>query len=74
VVAVELSIPSTFLRALETPAGIVQPTVARIDVPTADFWYPCATAKIEAFNCYVGFSIMFAQMGAPILRRRLLRL
>src|SRR5882724_8756070 len=63
-VAVELSIQGTFLGPLETPAGIVQPTGAKIDVPTADFWY-LRGGKIETFNCYVGFSVMFAQMGAP---------
>jgi SnoaL-like domain len=61
VVAVELSIQGTFLGPLETPAGVVQPTGAKIDVP-ADFWY-LRDGKIETFNCYVGFSIMFAQMG-----------
>ena len=61
-VAVELSIQGTFLGPLETPAGIVEPTGAKIDVPTADFWY-LRDGKIEALNCYVGFSIMFAQMG-----------
>ena len=64
VVAVELSIQGTFLGPLETPAGTIQPTGARIDVPTADFWYLC-DGKIQTFNCYVGFSVMFAQMGAP---------
>jgi ketosteroid isomerase-like protein len=62
VVAVELSIQGTFLGPLETPAGIVQPTGAKIDVPTADFWY-LRDGKIETFNCYVGYSIMFTQMG-----------
>ena len=62
VVAVELSIQGTFLGPLETPAGIVQPTGAKIDVPTADFWY-LRDGKIETFNCYVGYSTMFAQMG-----------
>ncbi len=61
-VAVELSIRGTFLGPLETPAGIVQPTGATIDVPTAHFWY-LRDGKIETFNCYVGFSVMFAQMG-----------
>ena len=61
-VAVELSIQGTFLGPLETPAGVVQPTRAKIDVPTADFWY-LRDGKIETFNCYVGFSVMFAQMG-----------
>ena len=62
VVAVELSIQGTFLGPLETPAGIIQPTGAKIDVPTADFWY-LRDGKIETFNCYVGYSVMFAQMG-----------
>ena len=31
-------------------------------MPTADFWY-LRDGKIETFDCYVGFSIMFAQMG-----------
>jgi ketosteroid isomerase-like protein len=62
VVAVELSIQGTFEGPLETPAGLVQPTGAKIDVPTADFWY-LRDGKIETFNCYVGYSVMFAQMG-----------
>jgi ketosteroid isomerase-like protein len=61
-VAVELSIQGTFLGPPQTPAGTVQPTGAKIDVPTADFWY-LRDGKIETFNCYVGFPIMFAQMG-----------
>jgi ketosteroid isomerase-like protein len=62
VIAVELSIQGTFLGSLETPAGIVEPTGAKIDVPTADFWY-VRDGKIETFNCYVGYSVMFAQVG-----------
>ena len=61
-VAVELSIQGTFLGPLETPAGIVRPTGAKIDVPTADFWY-LRDSKIEMFNCYVMVSTMLAQMG-----------
>ena len=64
VVAVELSIQGTFLGPLETHAGTLQPTGAKIDVPTADFWH-LRDGKVETFNCYVGFSVMFAQMGAP---------
>ena len=64
VVAVELSIQGTFLGPLETPAGTIQPTGAKIDVPTADFWY-LRDGRVETFNCYVGFSVLFAQMGAP---------
>jgi len=61
-VAVELSIRGTLLGPLETPAGIVQPTGAKVDVPTADFWY-LRDGKIEMFNCYVMVSTMLAQMG-----------
>jgi ketosteroid isomerase-like protein len=61
-VAVELSIQGTFLGPLETPAGIIQPTGARIDFPCADFWY-LRDGKIEMFNCYVMVSDMLAQMG-----------
>jgi len=61
-VAVELSIQGTFLGPLESPAGIVQPTGAKVDVPTADFWY-LRDGKIETFNCYVMVSNMLAQMG-----------
>jgi hypothetical protein len=64
VVAVELAIQGTFLGPLETPAGTIEPTGAKINVPTAEFWY-LRDGKVETFNCYVGFSVMFAQMGAP---------
>src|SRR5216684_1958552 len=49
-VAVELSIQGTFLGPLETPAGIVQPTGAKVDIPCADFWY-LRDRKIEKFDC-----------------------
>jgi ketosteroid isomerase-like protein len=61
-VAVELSIQGTFLGPLETPAGIVQPTGAKVDVPTADFWY-LRNGKIEMFDCYVMISTMLDQIG-----------
>jgi ketosteroid isomerase-like protein len=61
-VAVELSIRGTFLGALETPAGTVQPTGAKVDTPTADFWY-LRDGKIERFDCYIMLSTMRAQMG-----------
>jgi ketosteroid isomerase-like protein len=63
-VAVELSIQGTFLGPLETPAGIVQPTGAKVDGPCADFWY-LRDGKIEMFDCYIMFSTMRAQMGVP---------
>jgi ketosteroid isomerase-like protein len=62
VVAVELSIRGTFLGQLNTPTGTVQPNGAKVDVPTADFWY-VRGGKIERFDCYVMFNTMFAQMG-----------
>jgi hypothetical protein len=39
VVAIEVSIRGTFLGPFETPAGVIQPTGAKLDIPTADFWY-----------------------------------
>jgi hypothetical protein len=38
-VAIELSIRSTFLGPFETAAGVIQPTGAKLDIPAADFWY-----------------------------------
>ena len=64
VVAVELSIQGTFEGPLDTPAGAVQPTGAKIDIPTADFWY-MRDGKVARFNCYVGYNVMYSQMGAP---------
>jgi ketosteroid isomerase-like protein len=61
-VAVEVSIRGTFLGPLETPSGTVQPTGAKVDVPTADFWY-LRDGKIERFDCYVMVNIMLAQIG-----------
>jgi hypothetical protein len=37
VVAIELSIQGTFVGRFETPAGVIQPTGAKLDMPTADF-------------------------------------
>jgi ketosteroid isomerase-like protein len=62
VVAVELSIQGTFLGPLETPAGIVQPTGAKVDIPCADFWY-LRDGKIERFDCCAMSSTMLAQIG-----------
>ena len=62
VVAIELSIRGTFLGPFETPAGVIQPTGAKVDIPTADFWY-VRDGKIREFNCHVGTSTMFAQLG-----------
>src|SRR6185312_14970882 len=62
VVAIELSIRGTFLGPFETPAGVIQPTGAKLDIPTADFWY-VRDGKIQEFNCHVGVAAMFARLG-----------
>ncbi|MFE3257240.1 ester cyclase [Nocardia sp. NPDC059091] len=62
VVAVELTIEGTFTGPFETPAGTIQPTGAKLAIPTADFWY-IEDGKIKEFNCYVGVSVMLAQLG-----------
>lgn len=62
VVAIELSIRGTFLGPFETPVGVIQPTGAKLDIPTADFWY-VRGGKIQEFNCHVGTTTMFAQLG-----------
>lgn len=61
-VAVELSIRGTFLGPLHTPAGVVQPTGAKVNAPTADFWY-LRDGKIQRFDCYIMLTTMRAQMG-----------
>ncbi|HEX4701501.1 MAG TPA: nuclear transport factor 2 family protein [Pseudonocardiaceae bacterium] len=62
VVAIELSIQGTFTKPFESPAGAIQPTGAKLDIPTGDFWY-VRDGKISDFNCYVGVSVMLAQLG-----------
>jgi hypothetical protein len=52
----------TFLGPFETPAGVIQPTGAKLDIPTADFWY-VRDGKIQEFNCHIGVATMFAQLG-----------
>jgi ketosteroid isomerase-like protein len=61
-VAVELLIQGTFLGPMPTPAGLLPPTGARVNVPTADFLY-LRDGRIQTFNCYVSRNIMLAQMG-----------
>jgi predicted ester cyclase len=62
VVAIEVSIRGTFLGAFETPAGVIQPTGAKVDFPTADFWY-LRNGKVEVFDCHIAFTTLFAQLG-----------
>jgi hypothetical protein len=62
VVAIELLIRGTFLGPFETPAGVIQPTGAKLDIPTADFWY-VRDGRIQEFNCHIGVAAMLAQLG-----------
>jgi predicted ester cyclase len=62
VVSIELSIQGTFRGPFQTPAGAVKPTGAKIDFPTADFWY-LHNGKIEVFDCHIAFATLFAQLG-----------
>jgi hypothetical protein len=62
VVSIELSIQGTFLGPFETPAGVIRPTGAKIDIPTADFWY-LRNGKVEVFDCHIGFTTLYAQLG-----------
>jgi hypothetical protein len=62
VVAVELSIRGTFLGPFETPGGVIQPTGAKLDIPTADFWY-VRDGRIQEFNCCIGVAAVFAELS-----------
>jgi len=62
VVSIELSIQGTFRGPFQTPAGVIQPTGAKIDFPTADFWY-LRNGKVEVFDCHIAFTTLFAQLG-----------
>ena len=63
VVAVELSIRGTFTGPFETPAGAIQVTGAKLDIPGADVWY-VEGGKIKEFSCNVDRSSMLAQLSA----------
>ncbi|MEU6355675.1 nuclear transport factor 2 family protein [Streptomyces sp. NPDC047072] len=62
IVSVELTIEGTFAGPFETPVGVIQPTGAKLSVPTADFWY-VENGRIKEFNCYFGISALLAQLG-----------
>src|SRR3954465_10791788 len=62
VVAIERPTRGTFPVPFETPAGVIQPTGVKLDIPTADFWY-VRDGKVQVFNCHVGTTTMFAQLG-----------
>jgi len=62
VVCIQLTIQGTFLGTLQTPAGPIQPTGAKIAFPTADFWY-LRDGKVEVFDCHIAFTTLYAQLG-----------
>ncbi|ALO99810.1 hypothetical protein SHL15_8881 [Streptomyces hygroscopicus subsp. limoneus] len=64
-ISIELAIQGTFKGALQTPAGTVKPTGARVDTPTADFWY-LRDGKVKRFDCYVGYTKMYSDMGVNL--------
>jgi hypothetical protein len=61
-VVVELAIRGTFTGPFETPAGVIQLTGAKLDIPGADVWY-VERGKIKEFSCNVDRSSMLAQLG-----------
>jgi ketosteroid isomerase-like protein len=65
VIAVEVLVQGTFLGPFQTPAGPIAPTGARINIPTADFFY-LRDGKIETYNSYVLRSNWFAQLGVHL--------
>lgn len=62
VVAIELSIQGTFTGKFPTPAGVIEGTSAKLDIPCADFWY-IQNGKIKDFNCHPSNDVMLRQMG-----------
>src|SRR5207244_2004414 len=64
VVAIELSIQGTFRGPMETPAGVIQPSGAKVNIPCADFFY-MRNGKIERFDCYPALNIMLKRMAVP---------
>ncbi|MEY9871654.1 putative ester cyclase [Streptacidiphilus sp. MAP12-33] len=65
VISLELAIQGTFEGPLPTPAGTLRPNGAKVDVPTADFWY-LQDGKVKKFDCFVGYTDMYAQMGVNL--------
>jgi hypothetical protein len=61
-VAVELSIRGTFSGPFGTPAGVLQLTGAKLDIPGADVWY-VEEGKIKEFSCNVDRGSVLAQLG-----------
>ena len=62
VVAIELSIRGTFTGKFQSPAGVIEGTGVKFDIPCADFWY-IQNGKIKDFNCHPDNDAMFRQRG-----------
>ncbi|WP_426513512.1 nuclear transport factor 2 family protein [Dactylosporangium sp. McL0621] len=62
VISIELSVRGTFNGSLPTPAGTLKGNGAKVDIPTADFWY-LRNGKVEKFDCYLGYSAFYTQLG-----------
>ena len=50
IVTIELSIHGAFRIPMKTPTGVIQPTGAKVNIPSADFYM--RNGKIERFDCY----------------------
>ncbi|WP_416960910.1 nuclear transport factor 2 family protein [Streptomyces sp. Agncl-13] len=62
-ISIELSIQGTFDGQLQAPTGgFVKGNGHKVDAPTADFWY-LKNGKVTTFNCFVGYSKMYSDMG-----------
>lgn len=62
-ISIELSIQGTFDGQLQAPTGgVVKGNGHKVDAPTADFWY-LKNGKVTTFNCFVGYSKMYSDMG-----------
>ncbi|WP_217546636.1 nuclear transport factor 2 family protein [Streptomyces sp. GbtcB6] len=61
-ISIELSIDGTFDGQLQTPAGVLKGNGNKVAAPTADFWY-LKNGKVEKFDCFVGYSKMYHDMG-----------
>ena len=61
-----LGTPSVARLRLGSPIDqlnrLIQPTAAKLDILTADFRY-VRNGKIQEFNCHIGTTTMFAQLG-----------
>jgi len=61
-ISIQLHIQGTFEGPLQTPAGVLKPTGAKVDYPTDDFFY-LRNGKIREFDCLIGFSAEMSQLG-----------